>query len=95
MRKVLIILSWLLSFSLYAMREPEFSTAGFFSLLNSGRTVYSMNVAWKFYKGDIAEAYSITFNDENWESVSLPHGIEYLPVEASGTINYKGICLVP
>lgn len=91
MRKVLIILSWLLSFSLYAMREPEFSTAGFFSLPNSGRTVYSMNVAWKFYKGDIAEAYSITFNDENWESVSLPHGIEYLPVEASGTINYKGI----
>lgn len=91
MRKIVFILSFLFSLSLHAAKQPEFSTAGFFQLSNSGRTVYSMNVAWKFYKGDVAEAYSTDFDDKDWESVSLPHGIEYLPAESSGTINYKGV----
>ena len=30
------------------------------------------------------------FDDKKWDIVSLPNGIEYLPVEASGRINYKG-----
>ena len=40
-----------LSLSLWAARQPEFSTAGFFRLDNSGREVFSMNPAWRFYKG--------------------------------------------
>lgn len=30
------------------------------------------------------------FNDKDWTVVSLPDGIEYLPTEASGCINYQG-----
>lgn len=33
-----------------ASHQPEFSTAGFFQLPNSGREVFSMNPAWRFYK---------------------------------------------
>ena len=36
-----ILFVWL-SLSLWAARQPEFSTAGFFRLDNSGREVYSM-----------------------------------------------------
>ena len=44
-----ILFVWL-SLSLWAARQPEFSTAGFFRLDNSGREVYSMNPAWKVRK---------------------------------------------
>ena len=33
---------------------------------------------------------SSEFNDKDWTVVSLPDGIEYLPTEASGCINYQG-----
>lgn len=49
-----------------------------------------MNPAWRFYKGKISGAEAVTFNDSCWEVVSLPHGLEYLPTEASGCINYQG-----
>ena len=45
-----ILFVWL-SLSLWAARQPEFSTAGFFRLDNRGREVYSMNPAWRFHKG--------------------------------------------
>lgn len=70
--------------------QPEFSTAGFFRLENSGREVFSMNPAWRFFKGAQNGAEAITFNDRDWTVVSLPHGIEYLPTEASGCVNYQG-----
>lgn len=71
--------------------NPEFSTAGFFSIPNSGREVYAMNPAWRFYKGDLVNAEQVDFNDSEWSLISLPHGIEYLPTEASGGTNYQGI----
>ena len=61
-----------------------------FSLPNTGRTVYDMNPAWRFYKGKIEGAEQKNFDDKKWDIVSLPNGIEYLPVEASGCINYQG-----
>lgn len=70
--------------------QVEFSTAGFFILSGSGRSVESMNPAWRFHKGDEPGAESATFDDVRWEVVSLPNGMEYLPVEASGGINYRG-----
>ena len=73
-----------------ASHQPEFSTAGFFQLPNSGREVFSMNPAWRFHKGAIAGAEAANFNDAEWTVVSLPNGIEYLPTEASGCINYQG-----
>lgn len=84
-----ILFVWL-SLSLWAARQPEFSTAGFFRLDNSGREVYSMNPAWRFHKGAMEGAEIKEFNDKDWTVVSLPDGIEYLPTEASGCINYQG-----
>ena len=84
-----ILFVWL-SLSLWAARQPEFSTAGFFRLDNSGREVYSMNPAWRFHKGAVEGAETKEFNDKDWTVVSLPDGIEYLPNEASGCINYQG-----
>ena len=84
-----ILFVWL-SLSLWAPRQPEFSTAGFFRLDNSGREVYSMNPAWRFHKGAVESAETKEFNDKDWTVVSLPDGIEYLPTEASGCINYQG-----
>ena len=84
-----ILFVWL-SLSLWAARQPEFSTAGFFRLDNSGREVYSMNPAWRFHKGAVEGAETKEFNDKDWTVVSLPDGIEYLPTEARGCINYQG-----
>lgn len=70
--------------------QPSYSTAGFYQLSNTGRTAYSMNPAWRFYKGHIEGAEQPEFNDKDWNIVSLPDGIEYLTTEASGCINYQG-----
>ncbi|WP_299234668.1 sugar-binding domain-containing protein [uncultured Bacteroides sp.] len=74
-----------------SMELPLFSTAGFYEIPNSGRKVFNMNMAWRFYKGDIDNAYIESFDDSEWNIVSLPDGIELLPEEASGDINYQGI----
>lgn len=76
--------------TLQAAHQPEFSTAGFFKLPDSGREVFSMNPAWRFYKGNVEGAENPQFNDSQWKVVSLPDGIEYLPTEASGCVNYQG-----
>ena len=73
-----------------AIVSPEFSTAGFYQLEGSGREVFSMNPAWRFHKGEVKGAEARSFDDSRWTVVSLPHGIDYLPVEASGCINYQG-----
>lgn len=70
--------------------QPEYSTAGFFELPNTGRTVYSMNPAWRMYKGHLEGVEQPDFNDKEWDLVSLPDGIEYVPSEASGCVNYQG-----
>lgn len=87
---ILISLLLIPSCAVQASHQPEFSTAGFFQLPNSGREVFSMNPAWRFYKGAVAGAEAANFNDAEWAVVSLPNGIEYLPTEASGCINYQG-----
>ena len=51
-----------------------------------------MNLAWRFIKGDVeGTPYVVDFDDSSWEVVSIPHGLEYLPVEASGCVNYQGV----
>lgn len=70
--------------------QPHFSTAGFYELPGTGRRVYSMNPAWRLYPGPLEGAEAIDFDDRSWELVSLPDGIEYLPSEASGCVNYQG-----
>lgn len=90
--KIIICIIFLINLTLplQAVHQPEYSTAGFFQLDNSGRHVYNMNVAWRFFKGECKDAFKKEFNDRDWPVVSLPHGIEYLPTEASGSINFQG-----
>ena len=93
MIKNLLIIIFLIGTScLLVMDLPKFSTAGFYELPNTGRKVYSMNLAWRFIKGDVeGTPYVVDFDDSSWEVVSIPHGLEYLPVEASGCVNYQGV----
>lgn len=72
--------------------EPEYSTAGFFRLDGTGRSVYSMNPAWRFYKGTPkGDPSKVDYDDKDWLVVSLPNGIEYVAENASGCVNYQGV----
>lgn len=71
-------------------KQPVFTKAGFYSIKNSGREIYNFNVGWRFIKANIKNAEKINFNDKSWEIVNLPHGLEFLPAQASGSINYQG-----
>ncbi len=73
-----------------AFSTAEYSMAGFFPLGGTGRIVASMNPAWRFHRGNISGADCKAFADSAWEVVSLPHGVEILPSEASGCVNYQG-----
>ena len=78
------------TFLAVAQYNPEFSKAGFFPLKDTGREVFSMNVAWRFYKGPLANAETNELNDSKWPIVNLPNGVEHLHEEASGGSNYQG-----
>ena len=81
-----------LIFSLTIWGKAEFSTAGFYEVPSTGRQVYSMNLAWRFHRGDVqGHPESVHFNDSAWSVISVPHGLEYLPVESSGCANYQGV----
>jgi beta-galactosidase len=49
--------------------------AGFSQLTTSGsgRETRLFNENWKFFKGDQANAFLTTYNDNDWRSVDLPH----------------------
>lgn len=70
--------------------QHAFSTAGFYRIDHAGREVYNFNTGWKFHKGPADSAENPLFDDSAWEVVNTPHGLEYLPDEASGCINYQG-----
>lgn len=73
------------------LSEQRFSTAGFYTLSNSGRDVYDMNPSWLLHVGSAGqEAFSVNYDDANWIAVNLPNGIEVLPENASGGKNYRG-----
>jgi beta-galactosidase len=69
---------------------PDFSVAGFFQLADCGREVASANPDWRFIKQDVPGAEKASFDDSKWLPVNLPHGLELLPANASGDINYQG-----
>ena len=65
MRRIFVSLLFLSLFFMGYAHEPEFSTAGFFRLPDTGRDVYSMNPAWRFHKGAMEGAETKEFNDKN------------------------------
>ncbi len=90
-KAIVFSLLWVISLlHVTAKNQPRFSTAGFYQLEGTGRQAYSMNIAWRFIKSDVANAESPGFDDSKWQVVSLPHGLEYLPLDASGGANYQG-----
>ena len=70
-----------------------FSTAGFHKLENSNaRLVFSFNNGWYFYKGDVQNAFKTNYQITNrWKQITLPHGVDILPEDANGGVNYQGI----
>lgn len=70
--------------------QPEFSTAGFYQVDKNAREAISFNVGWRFFKGKVANAEKVEFDDKSWEVVNAPHGLELVPLEASGGVNYQG-----
>lgn len=88
-RLFLTLLCYLICF-IPDIHAVEFSTAGFYRVPGSQRSVSSMNPAWRFHKGDVPGASDVRFDDSSWPVVSLPHGLEELPPEASGCVNYQG-----
>ncbi len=87
---VFVLLLAFLCLPIHASYQPHFSTAGFFEVEGTGRNAYSMNPAWRFHKGHIEGAEQINYDDHSWQMTSLPDGIEKLPMEASGCVNYQG-----
>ncbi|MGQ7871330.1 glycoside hydrolase family 2 TIM barrel-domain containing protein [Sunxiuqinia sp. sy24] len=73
------------------VRAREYSHAGFYKAGSEGRIVYNFNVGWRFFKGDVENAWQADFDDSSWELLNVPHGLELLPEEASGGINYQGV----
>lgn len=77
-------------FSAETNYQGEFSVAGFFEGEDSPRQVYDFNLGWKFFLGNRDGAQNPDFDDTNWEAVVVPHGLEILPLNASGGVNYQG-----
>ncbi len=96
-RKLFLLFIALVGLETYSFCEtiqkinPEYSTAGFYELPNSGREVYNFNTGWRFVKKDVKDAELADFDDSAWSVVNTPHGLELLPAEASGSINYQGV----
>lgn len=89
--RILCLLCWLGLTLQAAGYRPVFSTAGFYELPATGREVYSMNLAWRLFKGRLSDsAFAVGYKDAEWKVVNLPDGLEYLPLDASGCANYQG-----
>jgi beta-galactosidase len=86
----LIALIFCTLFQPLAQASP-FSTAGFYAVEGSPRTVANFNPGWRFVKGDVKGAEAVDFDDRDWEAANLPHGLEILGENASGGRNYQGI----
>lgn len=73
------------------MQTVRYSTAGFYPVQGSGRSVFNMDPGWRFAKGKHEGAWREDYRgDSLWEAVNVPHGLELLPAEASGGVNYRG-----
>lgn len=91
MNKIFNTILVFFAFGLSAQSTQQFSTAGFYNRSDTPREVFDFSGGWRFYKGDVPNAFTVQLNDESWELVNLPHGLEALPYEASGGMNYQGV----
>ena len=87
---ILVIFIFYFSIFFSQKYQPQFSTAGFHETDTTVRKAINFNVGWRFFKNYLEGAEKIDFNDKDWEIVNLPHGLELLPLSASGGVNYQG-----
>lgn len=88
-QNIIFFLVFILFSNILSAQNPEYSSAGFYSVPNSGRDVLNFNVGWRFYKGAVDNAADINFDDSWWKIVSIPHGLELVSTQASGSNNYQ------
>ena len=89
MKKIVLVALALFSVAA-ATAQPRFSTAGFFPVQGSPRAVASMNPAWRLHLGNVENGHLAATDDSKWQTVDLPNGLQILPYEASGGVNYRG-----
>lgn len=78
----------LICLQIHVSAHSKFSNAGYFTIENSKREVLDFNPGWYFHKGDINLEADI---DSTWNMVNLPHTVQLIPSEASGSLNYQGV----
>lgn len=86
--KRICILFYFCLFTLVLLAQSRFSSAGFYPAGSSNREVYNLNLGWRFQLGKADEAPD---EDSSWDIVNLPHTVQLLPSEGSGTQNYLGV----
>lgn len=87
-RSLFILFLLVICYNAYA--QERFSAAGFYTTNGSERSILDFNSGWRFHRGTLKDAFSQSFNDRAWEVVNLPHTVELMPSEASGSRNYQG-----
>jgi beta-galactosidase len=55
------------------------------------RVSIDINDNWKFYKGDVAGAEEVGFDDSLWQTINIPHTWNALDGEDGGNNYYRGI----
>lgn len=94
LKQIFLILLFCAFNTVFAQKQStaqSFSTAGFYPMENSGRSVHNFNNNWYFHKGDLKNGSSVTFDKNQWSLVQLPHNPDLLSDYASGGGNYQGI----
>ncbi len=90
MKKILLLIIFWACIGVLQAQE-HFSAASFYPVPNSGREVLDFNPGWRFHRGDIPlKANPLQLDDSKWELVNLPHTVQLVPSEASGSRNYQG-----
>ena len=91
MKKAMIWAVVVMALTMSAKAQNAVSVAGLFDLPDDGRDVWNMSPCWKFYLGDVEGGESLTLDDSQWQTISVPHSVALEPAEASGCRNYQGV----
>ena len=91
MKKAMIWAVVMMALTMSAKAQNAVSVAGLYDLPDDGRDVWTMSPCWKFFLGDVEGGESLTLDDSQWQTISVPHSVALEPAEASGCRNYQGV----
>ena len=55
------------------------------------RVDINLDSSWRFYRGDVANAQALSYNDSTWRSLNLPHTWNNLDGQDGGNNYYRGV----